>query len=92
MPVYNIGTTASLLISSVNRPISFSLHADADNTDTVNISTDDPTVTGVPEELQPGQTQSYSRWRGTIWAKAEAGTQNIGITSVSYDDEEILKS
>lgn len=87
MPAYNIGTTATMLISSVSQAISFDIHADADNTDTVNLATDDPSVTNPEEELLAGQSVTFSGFKGTVWAKAEAGTQTVSIFSVGYDTE-----
>ena len=80
-----VGTTAVLVIN-VTQPATFGIHADSDNSDTVNISTTDPLVATPEEELVPTQTVTYNNWTGSIWAISESGTQNVGITGFRYTD------
>lgn len=94
-----VGTTAILALSSPARPVSFELHADADNTDTILYSTQEPQVpVDSAGELTANQSTSYSNFIGSLWLKAEASGQNYSIGSVQYADadekvsEEVVRS
>lgn len=76
----SIGTTAALVITGTpNRPVSFELHADADNTDTILYSTKDVTVADNFGELQAGQSIIVNNFVGSLYIKAESGTQTWGL-------------
>lgn len=81
----SIGTGAILIISTPeNDPISFEFHADADNSDTINYSTNYPQVDGDTGELLAGQSITFANFVGSLWAKAEASGQNYSVTGVQH--------
>lgn len=88
-----VNTTAGAVFSTGGlRRASFILHADADNSDTINISGTDAAVVQDFEELQPGQSISFENYQGFVYAVAESGTQNLYIPFVTWEREGIIKS
>lgn len=81
-----IGTTAGKVISAPpGDPVSFLLHADAGNTDTILVSGVDSTVQDdFSEELLAGQSLSFEEFIGDVYAVAESGTQKLSIPFVQY--------
>lgn len=88
----SVGTSAQFLFGTGNQRASFIIHADADNTDTVNISGTDPKVVQDFEELLPGQSISFVNYQGSVWAIAEGSAQNVYIPFVSYAPQVVEKS
>ena len=76
-----IGTTAQMILTgSAADPISFELHADADNADTINYSAaEDVALLTNVGELLPGQSITVTDFVGSLWIVAEAGTLTYGI-------------
>lgn len=72
-----VTTTASQILSTGFERETFVIEADDTNTDKVRISSVDPSVTKSWVSLSAGQQVTFYRWRGTIWAIAKAGTQNV---------------
>ena len=79
-----VTTTAKAILFTGDQRASFIIHADADNSDTVNISGVDPLVVSEFEELLPGQSISFENYAGFVYAIAEAGTQNVYIPFVEH--------
>lgn len=96
MPV--IGTTAQMVITGTpQNPVTFELHADADNTDTINYSMQDPTVTDQLGELLAGQSLFIDEFVGALYIKGEASGLTYGIPILLYksslrDGGEIAKA
>jgi hypothetical protein len=94
--VPTVGTTPIMVIATGGRPVSFELHADADNSDTILYSTSEPKVpVDSAGELLAGQSTTFSNFVGALWIVAESGTQNYSIDGVQYADvapEELQKA
>lgn len=81
-----VGTTAvDIITANASDPISFELHADSDNTDTINYNAaGDTSVTVSNGELLPGQSITVTDFVGVLYIVAESGTQTWGIPFVQY--------
>ncbi len=83
-----ITTTASQLITTNGRKMSFVIEADAGNsTNNVRISSQDNAVAASFITLKAGQQQSYRNWSGTIYCVASANTPSVYVEMVDDTGE-----
>jgi hypothetical protein len=84
--VPTVGTTAIQVITAVAAdPVSFELHADADNSDTINYNAaGDTSVTVAWGELLPGQSITVTDFVGDLYIIAESGTLTWSLPFVQY--------
>lgn len=80
-----VGTTAILVITGTREnPVTFELHADADNSDTINYSSLDPNVVENIGELVAGQSIIVNNFVGSLWIKGETTGLTYGIPFQIY--------
>lgn len=73
-----LGTTVQPVYTA-RTPRSGVFHADSKNTDTILLSDTDPTVANDFEELVAGQDWSFAGYVGTMYAKANSGSQTLHV-------------
>ena len=84
---------AAPIFGPTNGKVSIIVHALAANTQTVQISSTDPTCTVEYEELSAGQSISFEGFDGILYAASSGGAgQIVTIPFVQRDKEEIVKS
>ncbi len=78
-------TAICIIVAPESNPVSFELHADADNTDTINYNAaGDNGVTWSNGELVPGQSVFVDDFVGQLYIVAETGTLTWGLPFVQY--------
>lgn len=84
------GAPGQMIFNSGRSRASFDLHADADNTDTINIG-HEPNVLEL-EELLPGQSITFEDFTGSIYAIAEHSGDLIYVVFPHYESYGVDKS
>jgi len=74
-------TAVQIYNSSTNK--SFTFVADASNTQNIKISSEDPQVVISFQQVQPGSTVYFPKFKGSLWALAVTSAQNGYIEFVS---------